>query len=120
MTVSGRRHERLADQIRAEVAEIINRELKDPRIGFATVTRVELAADYHAARVWVSVLGDVEAQEGTLEGLASAAGFLRREVGRRLRLRRVPEITFALDQSARDSLRIESLLEKVHREREPS
>jgi ribosome-binding factor A len=116
MTVSGRRHERLADQIRAEVAEIINRELKDPRIGFATVTRVELTADFHAARLWVSVLGEKEAQQGTLEGLSSAAGYLRREIGHRLRLRRVPELTFILDQSAQDSLRIESLLDKIHRQ----
>ena len=60
MTVPGRRQERVADQIRTEVAEIITLELKDPRIGFVTVTRVEVSPDFHAARVWVSVLGEEE------------------------------------------------------------
>ncbi len=117
MSVSGHRQERLADQIRAEVAEIISLELKDPRIGFVTVTRVELTSDFHAARVWVSVLGDEEAQQGTLEGLLSAAGYLRREIGHRLRLRRVPELTFILDHGVQDALKIESLIEKIKRQR---
>jgi ribosome-binding factor A len=116
VAVSGHRHERLQDQIRTEVAEIIALELKDPRIGFATVTRVELSRDFHAARVWVSVLGEEETQRGTLEGLASAAGYLRRGIAQRLRLRRAPELTFALDHGIQDALKVESLLEKIHRQ----
>ncbi|MCL5005806.1 MAG: 30S ribosome-binding factor RbfA [Acidobacteria bacterium] len=114
MTVSGRRQERLADQIRTEVAEIITLELKDPRIGFVTVTHVELSRDFRTTRVWVSVLGDEEAQQMTLEGLLSAAGYLRHEIGLRLRLRRVPELTFVLDRGVQDALKVESLLEKIN------
>jgi ribosome-binding factor A len=116
MTVSGRRQERVADQIRAEVAEIITLELKDPRIGFVTVTRVEVSPDFHAARVWVSVLGEEETQQGTLAGLSSASGYLRREIGHRLRLRRVPELTFILDHGVQDALKVESLLQKLNRQ----
>ncbi len=118
MTVPGRRQERVADQIRTEVAEIITLELKDPRIGFVTVTRVELTPDLRMARVWVSVLGEEEAQRGTLEGLASATGYVRREIGHRLRMRRVPELSFILDPGVQDALKIESLLEKLDRQDE--
>ncbi len=113
MTVPGRRAERLGHQIRNEVAELMARELKDPRIGFATVTRVDLSADLAHARVLVSVLGTPEAQEGTLAGLASAAGFIRHEIGRRLQLRRAPEITFVLDHGAEEGQKIEALLQKL-------
>jgi len=77
---------------------MIGRELRDPRIGFATVTRVDLSADLQHARILVSVLGDDSAQQATLEGLASAAGYIRHEVSHRLRLRRAPQIVFALDR----------------------
>ncbi len=113
MSVPGRRAERLGHQIRNEVAELIARDLKDPRIGFATVTRVDLSADLTHARVLVSVLGTTEAQEGTLAGLASAAGFIRHEIGHRLQLRRAPELTFVLDHGAEEGQRIEILLQKL-------
>ncbi|HUZ48036.1 MAG TPA: 30S ribosome-binding factor RbfA [Terriglobia bacterium] len=116
MNAPGHRQERLQDQIRTEVAEIITLELKDPRIGFVTVTHVELSRDFHAARVWVSVLGEEDAQRGTMEGLMSAAGYLRHEIGHRLRLRRAPELTFVLDHGIQDSLKVESLLEKINRQ----
>ena len=116
MTVPGRRRERLADQIRTEAAEIITMELEDPRIGFVTVTRVDLSPDYRAARIWVSVLGEAEIQRGTLEGLSSAAGYLRREIGQRLSMRRVPELAFMLDHGPQEALKIESLLEKINRQ----
>lgn len=115
MTVPGRRQARLQDQIRMEVAEMIELELKDPRIGFATVTRVDLRPDLGSAHVWVSVPGEKEAREGTLEGLRSAAGYLRHELSLRLRLRRVPELVFTLDHSAEDLDRIESLLDQTHK-----
>ncbi|HUX11278.1 MAG TPA: 30S ribosome-binding factor RbfA [Terriglobia bacterium] len=112
MTIPGRRQARLQDQIQAEVAEMVALELKDPRIGFATVTRVDLTSDLRAAHVWVSVLGDQEARQGTLEGLLAAKGYLRHELSHRLRLRRVPELHFLLDEAAEDALKIESLLGK--------
>jgi len=117
MSVPCRRTERLGHQFRAELADLIARKLKDPRIGFATVTRVDLSPDLHHARVFVSVLGSPEEQERSVEGLASAAGFLRHEVGRRLALRRVPELDFALDHGAEVSEKIEKLLQEI-REKE--
>jgi ribosome-binding factor A len=113
MAVPGRRAERLVDQIRAEVAEIISGELKDPRIGFATVTGVEMSGDLHHARVSVSVLGNADAQQKSLEGLTSASGYVRHELGLRLRLRRTPELTFVLDHAAEDNARLETLLQKL-------
>ena len=113
MNVAGRRQERLADQIRSEVAEMLVRELKDPRIGFTTVTRVELSPDLHHARVLVSVLGEPEEQQKTLKGLTSAGAYVRHELSRRLRLRRAPEVVFLLDRGAEASQKIEELLRKV-------
>jgi len=117
MTVPGRRLLRLQDQIQTEVAEMVSLELKDPRIGFATVTRVNLTPDFRSAHIWVSAPGEREAQEKTLEGLLSAAGYLRHELSLRLRLRRVPELMFVLDHSAEDALRIESLLDQANKNR---
>jgi ribosome-binding factor A len=106
----------LADQIRAEVAEMIAGELGDPRIGFATVTRVELSADLHHARVLVSVMGSEEDGVKTLEGLSSAAGYVRRELGRRLRLRRTPDLVFVLDHGIAEGMKIETLLQKLKKQ----
>jgi ribosome-binding factor A len=116
MLPHGYRHERLADQIREEVAEMIAGELKDPRIGFATVTHVDLSPDLRHGRVLVSVLGDEESQRQTLEGLSSAAGYVRYEIGRRLRLRRTPELVFVLDHGAEEGQKIETLLQKLKEE----
>jgi len=116
MTVPGRRAERLADQIRAEVAEMISTELKDPRIGFATVTGVDMSGDLQHARVSVSVLGSADAQQKSLEGLTSAAGYIRHELGQRLRLRRTPELAFVLDHAAGENERLEMLLQKLQKE----
>jgi len=107
---AGWRVDRLADRIRGEVAGMISGELKDPRIGFTTVTRVDLSPDLHHARVRISVLGDEAAQQRTLEGLASAAGYVRREVSHRLRLHRVPDLIFVLDRSPEEASRMEALL----------
>jgi len=116
MTVPGRRQERLADRIRDEVSELIAREVKDPRVGFATVTRVELSADLFHAHVLVSVMGSAEEQQDTLQGLSSAAGYIRHELCRRLRVRRIPELVFILDRSAEDALKIESLLQHLKKQ----
>ena len=116
MSVPGRRSERLGHQIRVELAELLSRQVKDPRIGFATVTRVEMTADLHHARVFVSVLGSPQEQESSIEGLTSAAGFLRHEIGQRLALRRVPELTFILDHGAEAGEKIEMLLQQLHKD----
>jgi ribosome-binding factor A len=116
MHAPGHRQERLADQIRIEVAEMIEGELKDPRIGFATVTRVELSPDMRHGRVLVSVMGDEKEQKETLAGLASARGYVRHELGRRLRLKRIPELIFILDHGLEESERVERLLRDLKEE----
>lgn len=108
--------ERLADQIRDELALMVDSELEDPRIGLATVTRVELSPDLRHARVWVSVLGDEAAREQSLQGLTSAARYVRRELALRMRLRRAPEIFFALGRSAEEARKIEGLIEGLKRQ----
>jgi ribosome-binding factor A len=116
MSIVGRRPERMGHEIRVILAELISRQVKDPRIGFVTVTRVEMTPDLHHARVFVSVLGSPEEQESSIEGLSSAAGFLRREIGHRLNLRRAPELVFILDHGVEAVERIEMLLQKLHKD----
>ena len=95
---------------------MIEGELKDPRIGFATVTHVDLSPDLRHARVLVSVMGNDDSQRETLAGLASAAGYVRREIVQRLRLRRAPELVFTLDLEAAQAERVETLLKDLHKE----
>lgn len=104
---------RLAEQIRGEVAELVTGELQDPRIGLVTVTQVALSADLHHARILVTVPGDDEARLETLRGLSSAAGFVSHEVGRRLQLRRAPEIVFVPDRGAEAELKVEALIREL-------
>jgi ribosome-binding factor A len=94
------------------------REVKDPRIGFATITRVQVTPDLHHARVYVSILGTPEEQKASLDGLSSAAGFLRHEVAHQLDMRRTPELSFTLDQGADAVERIDALLQKFHKNEE--
>jgi ribosome-binding factor A len=112
----GHRGERLADRIRTEVAAIVSGELKDPRIGFATVTGVDLSPDLHLARVSVSVLGSAEEQQKSLQGLISATGYVRHELGVRLGVRRTPELAFVLDHTAEVEEKLETLLDKLKKE----
>lgn len=111
--MSGRRAERLAEEIREEVARIVGGGLKDPRIGFVTVTRVELTADLRTARVHVGVLGDAAQREKTLGGLRQAAGFVRRELGQRIRVRHIPELQFRYDEGLDATDRVARLLEET-------
>lgn len=111
--MNSRRTARLAEEIREEVANIIGRNLKDPRIGFVTVTRVDLAADLRWARVFVSVLGDEAQRAKSLAGLRQAVGFVRREVGRRIRTRHTPELSFQLDSGIDATERVARLLDEV-------
>jgi ribosome-binding factor A len=115
MQISSHRADRLAEEIRAGIASLISGELRDPRIGFTTVLRVDLSADLQHARVHVSVLGDSVVQQETLEGLASATAYIRHTVGHRLRLRRVPEFSFVLDHGPEEGIRLEKLLERIHK-----
>src|SRR5689334_17229848 len=98
--MSTRRQVQVADAIQRHMSDLIQRELKDPRIGFATVTRVEVSHDLKYARIYISVLGSPEEQKATMQALERGKGFIRREIGQRLDLRSVPEIQFRLDTSA--------------------
>ncbi len=109
------RSARLQAALLEEISNIIHNEMKDPRVGFASITEVELSPDYRQAKVFVSVLGDEGKKESTLAGLNSAVGFIRTEVGRRIRLRYTPEIIFKLDNSIERGARIFELLQKVEK-----
>jgi ribosome-binding factor A len=120
MTTEGHRHERIAEEIRHEVSSMIAGELKDPRIaGLVTVTEVRVSPDLRHARIYVSVLGSPEDHSSTIAGLQAAAGFVRREIGTRLQLRRSPEMHFVLDTSGPLRDRIDELLRDA-RKQEPS
>lgn len=104
---------RVAEQMKKELADIIRNEIKDPRVGFVTVTRVEVSSDLGYARVYVSVLGPDESGAQSLQALNKASGFIRSELGRRIRLRHTPEIGFKLDQSIAHGVRISRLLTEL-------
>ncbi|EAR63270.1 ribosome-binding factor A [Bacillus sp. NRRL B-14911] len=102
--------------MKKELGEIIGRKIKDPRIGFVTVTDVAVTGDLQQATVYISVLGDEEKRENTLKGLAKAKGFIRSEIGQRIRLRKTPEIIFEFDESIDYGNRIDTLLHKIQEE----
>lgn len=112
------RANRVGEQMKKELGEIISRKIKDPRIGFVTVTDVQVTGDLQQATIYISVLGDEEQREKTLIGLSKATGFIRSEIGQRIRLRKTPEITFEYDESIDYGNRIETLLNKIHAEDE--
>jgi ribosome-binding factor A len=113
-----RRLEQVADSMQRILGDAIQNELKDPRVGFATVTGVTVSADLQHARVQISVMGDAEQQRETMEGIQRARGFLRRIVAEELRhMRYVPELHFELDTSLDYSLRIGEVLREVEEER---
>ncbi|KIL44930.1 30S ribosome-binding factor RbfA [Jeotgalibacillus soli] len=108
------RSNRVGEQMKKELGDIIGRKIKDPRIGFVTVTDVEVTGDLQQATVYITVLGDEEQRENTLRGLAKAKGFIRSEIGQRIRLRKTPEIIFEFDESIDNGNRIESLIRDLH------
>lgn len=108
------RANRVAEQIKKELGEILFNKIKDPRIGFVTITDVEVTGDLQQAKVFISVLGDEEKKEDTLVGLAKANGFIRSEIGQRIRLRKTPEISFEFDKAHEYGSRIESLLRDIN------
>ena len=110
------RIEKLQELIKQEMSKMLLKELKDPRIGFVTVTDVEMTGDLREAKIYVSVMGGDEKVKSSLEGLNSALGFVRREIGQRIRLRFTPEISFALDTSLDYGDHIQKLLLQVEGE----
>ena len=112
----GSRPDRVADQIRGEIASMLARDVHDPGVGFVTVTRVHLTPDLQHARVLYTSLGDEKARARSGQALQRATPFLRRQIGARLRLRRVPELRFVYDESVAGQDRIEQLLDEIHRD----
>jgi len=112
---SSPRTARMNDLIRAELSELIRRKVKDPRVATVSVTSVWTSADLSRARVTIGVLDDARAPEA-LKGLAHAAGYLRSELSRRLQVKRVPELLFEVDHSARDEARMDDLWNQLERE----
>jgi ribosome-binding factor A len=110
--MSGQRMRRVDEAMRQVLGEAISKELKDPRVGFVTVTDVKTSPDLRHARVYVSVLGDPPAREATLDGLRSAHGFLQGRVAGELHLKRTPELRFELDDTAERAARLERLIEE--------
>jgi ribosome-binding factor A len=111
--VAFKRAERVGDQIRMEIADILTRRVKDPRVGFVTVTAVDVTADLKQAWVYVTVLQQGGQETETMDALTRAEGFIKGELGRRLKLRYVPELTFVKDTSIDRVNRVLNLLDEV-------
>jgi ribosome-binding factor A len=107
------RTKQLDELFRQEIAEIVTREVADPRIGFATITDVETTPDLRHAQVWVSVIGQPEERDTTIAALGRAMPFVRRELGHRLRLKRIPELHVRLDDTAERGTRVLRLLHEL-------
>jgi ribosome-binding factor A len=117
--MSETRARRVAEQIKKEVSMIINREIKDPRVAsLISVTGVQVSRDLHYATVYVSVYGNEEEKRETFLTLSRATGFIRSEIGKRIRLRRTPEITFQQDNSLEYGARIEQVLKTLDQEKD--
>jgi len=115
--MQSRRIDRIEEQLRIELSEIIEREIQDPRVGLTTVTGVKVSPDLRHARVFVTVLGDEAQRKKALEGLRSAASFVRRSLSKRLHhMRRIPEVTFDYDELVEKGIRIEELLDQIKQE----
>ena len=111
--MSGKRSIKVAGLLKCEISDIIQTQLKDPLVGFITITDVVMSDDLKIAKVYFSTLGVAEAQAEALEGLRSASGWLRRELGRRLRLRNTPELIFHYDHSLEHGEHISSILDEL-------
>ncbi|MBD7967264.1 30S ribosome-binding factor RbfA [Paenibacillus gallinarum] len=104
---------RVSEQIKKEISLLIQTELKDPRIGFVTVTGVDLTNDLSQAKIYLSVFGDDEQKNNSLKALHKANGFMRSELGKRIKFRHVPELIFKIDESIEYGSRIEKILTEI-------
>ena len=112
----GIRTDRVRKQLQKELSKILQEDLNDPRIGFVTITRIDLTGDLRYAKVYFSILGDSTNQEETVKGIKSAKGYIRRLIGGRLNLRYVPELSFKLDKSIEYSAYLEKTFERIKNE----
>jgi ribosome-binding factor A len=118
--MASQRQRQVAELIHQEISQLIQYSTQDPRLGFVTVTGVDVTGDLRLARVYISVLGDEKEAKSTLKVLAGAANYLRREMKETLSLRYIPELTFKLDDSLERGDRVEKLLDSLKEETEPS
>lgn len=109
------RANRVAEQMKKELGDILTRKIKDPRVGFVTVTDVEVSGDLQQAKVFVSVLGDEKKKQDSLMGLTKAKGFIRSEIGSRIRLRKTPELTFEFDEAFEYGNKIDTILRDLNK-----
>ncbi len=108
-----RRTDRINEQLRQEISLLIRDGVRDPRVGLATITAVQTSRELDHARVYITALGDEEEKSAVLAGLTSAAPFIRGQLGRRLHMRRIPELHFEIDRKLENAQRIESLLREA-------
>ncbi len=113
-----KRSDRVSDQMKQEIADILLRRIKDPRIGFVTVTDVEVSHDLRNAKVFVSIYGDEKNKQDSLKGLESAVPFIRSELAGRMRLRLVPELLFRFDPTLERGAHIMELLHSIEEEKD--
>ncbi|WP_409227480.1 30S ribosome-binding factor RbfA [Gudongella sp. SC589] len=112
-----KRINRISEEVKKVVSDLIQNEIKDPRIsGMPSVNKVSVTKDLRFAKIYISVLGSEEDKESTIEGLQSAKGFVRKEIGNRINLRHVPEPIFMLDESIEQALYMSKLIEEVNRD----
>lgn len=116
--MSNVRVQRVGEQMKKELGDIFQRELKDPRIGFVTVTAVEMSGDLQQAKVYLTVFGNEGQKEDSLKAIAKASGFIRSELGKRIRLRHTPELVFKFDESIEYGTKIEKLLSELNQDKE--
>jgi ribosome-binding factor A len=109
------RSQRVAEQIRRELAELIRLEVKDPRVGFISLTDVEISPDFSHAKVYFSSMTGEEGLDAILQGLQRAGGFLRRELGKRIRIHTLPELHFHYDKSVLEGSRLSALIDEAVR-----
>jgi ribosome-binding factor A len=111
-----RRLSRVEEACKEELAEILQREIKDPRVGFVTITGVKLTADLRHAKVFLSIFGTEQESQQSMDGLESAKGYLRSQLGKHLRLKYLPEIEYVHEHVAEEALRLEELMKQVNME----
>jgi ribosome-binding factor A len=109
---------RVNEALKEEIADILEKKLKDPRIGFVTVTGADVSPDLKHADVFVSIMGSKEEQLATFKVLHGAKGFIRSELGKRLRIKFLPELVFRIDESIEEGMRIAKLIKKIHKAEE--
>lgn len=114
--MSNMRAERVGEQMKQDIMDIVNNKVKDPRVGFLTITDVELTNDLSHAKVYLTVLGSNKEIDNTFKALEKAKGFIKSELGSRMRLRIIPDLTFEYDKSIEYGNKIERMIQDLHKE----